>query len=154
VLLRAQPGQHLRLLAAAAAGVQHPLTRRRHPPRLELLVDPADVDVVVEPVAARAALEAPVPARQPLERETPTHLGHVIGDLDQPRDTPVNGVGPRTGGTPERTLEYSDRVFFTAFGHLDRTPALRAGEQLDKASSHGSPYSGGKHVPPTPAYPD
>ena len=51
--------QHLRLLAAAAAGVQQPLARRRPTATLELSLHPADVDVVVEPVATQELAEPP-----------------------------------------------------------------------------------------------
>src|SRR5262249_21282545 len=130
VLLWTLAGQHLRLLAAAAASVQQPLARLRHPAALELLLHPADVDVVVKPVAA-LALELPVPARQPLDREPPAHLGDILGDLDQPRYALLDGVAPGAGGASQRPPEDVDGVLLNDLGHFDVSPALRARKFLE-----------------------
>src|SRR5207248_3021326 len=123
--------QDLRLLAAAAAGVQQPVAPRRRPAALELLLHPVDVNVVVEAVAA-LALELAQPARQPLDGEAAANLGDVVGDLDQPRHALLDGVAPRAGLAAERPPQDADGVFFSHLGQFDITPALGAGEFFDQ----------------------
>src|SRR5262249_10114048 len=110
VLRRTLAGPHPGLLAAPPARGPPPPAPLPPAAPLQLLLHPADVDVVVEAVAA-FALEDAVPARQPLEGVAPAHLGDVVGDLDQARYALVDGVAFPAGGAGECAAEDADGVF-------------------------------------------
>src|SRR5262249_20791558 len=136
ILLWALTGQDCGLLAAAATRIDHPLARLERTAALELLLHPANVNIIVESVAA-FALEASVPARQPLDGVAPADLGNVVGHVaEQPRNTFGNGIALPARSAAQGALEDADLIFLLRFGQFDWATAFGTRQQIDERSSH------------------